>query len=213
MQPLTSRRLVAGATALLVVLTACGGDDEEAKTDTGSAEDVAEANDESTTTTLGTAPCTPTALAEAAAAEYSDAAITEQSCSAGFGIAVITASGIDESIAFFQADSGTWVFLTTGAVDASTGESLPDGFPKVVFDRWIARQLAPSTPVTITDTNDGDNITGPDNSIPVSITTTTLPPTTTTTAPPETTTTERQLDPYCIEFPEEASCLEDPYLP
>lgn len=205
----TNRRLVAGATALLIVLSACGGDDEEAKTDTGTAEE-ADADETTTTTGATRADCTVAALTEAAATQHADAVITEQSCSAGFGIALISASGLDESVAFFKDESGSWVFISTGAVDAATGDALPEGFSTTVWERWIQRQLAPSTPVTTAPADDG-TASPEDWQI---TTTTTAPPTTTTTAPPEPTTTAApQLDPYCIEFPEEPSCLENPYLP
>jgi len=215
MQPLTSRRLLAGAIALLVMLTACGGGDEEAKPDKGGGGGEVATNDETTTTSAATrASCTPTALTEAVASEYADAAITQQSCSSGFGIALITAGGLDKSVAFFKDDGGKWVFLTTGAVDAATGESLPEGFPNIVFDRWIARQLKKDAgPATTTETSDDDRRPEDGPLIVENTTTTTAPPptTTTTTGPP--TTLEPQLDPYCIEFPEEPSCLDDPFLP
>lgn len=209
----TNRRLVAGATALLIVLSACGGDDEEAKTDTGTAEE-ADADETTTTTGATRADCTVAALTEAAATQHADAVITEQSCSAGFGIALISASGLDESVAFFKDESGSWVFISTGAVDAATGDALPEGFSTTVWERWIQRQLAPSTPTPSASSTGGvggDPSELDGNSVYENTTTTTAPPTTTTTAPP-TASTEPQLDPYCIEFPEEPSCLENPYL-
>ena len=210
----TNRRLVAGATALLIVLSACGGDDEEAKTDTGTEEEAA-ADETTTTTAPARADCTVAALTEAAATQHPDPVITDQSCSAGFGIALISASGLDESVAFFKDESGTWVFISTGAVDAATGDTLPEGFSKTVWERWIQRQLAPSTsagessptslPADERTPEDGLEIYEP-------TTTTTAPPTTVPPTTEPTPSTEPQLDPYCIEFPEEPSCLENPYL-
>lgn len=209
MQPLTGRRLVAGATALLILLTACGSDEKAEGDDETKTTDTTEAPAEETTTTFGRAPCTPESLTEAAIAAHPGVTASLERCTSASAIALLSGGDADGQAAFFKAGDGSWVFISVAPADAATADALPAEISKVAFQRWLAAKNAPETGNTTSTVSDDPNDLSPEEYVPG-----TLPLATTTTIPPTTTTTvERQIDPYCIEHPDDESCIIDPYLP
>lgn len=220
MQATTRRMLAAtGAAAVITLLAGCGGGDENASDQTIVVPDGIGDEPETTTTTADDkAPCTVEALTEASKGDYPDTVVSRQTCASGVAVALLTGDAAGgESVAFFKDEDGSWVIITVGPIDAATAESLPDDFPDVVYTRWLSakRQSDSGTGGGESASGGGDGGAPGVAGDPDEYTVTTIPPTTTT-LPPTTeppTTAPPVIDPYCVEFPNEPSCIENPYLP
>jgi hypothetical protein len=222
MQPKPGRRrLASGAGALLLLtLSACGGGGDEAETATG--DDGAAVDEVEETTTLppvsGTLVCSGDALGAAAAFFHPGAAAGYERCSSAAAVAWLTGGDVNETVGFFKGENGAWVLISNAPLTNELAGALPPEIPAQLYNRWLAEKQeadAGGNPTATDDPNDGggENVSRPGNVVDGIIDSENDPDnfTTTTTAPPPT-TAPPQLDPYCIQYPSEPSCIANPYL-
>ena len=207
--------LLSGALAAAALGCSGGSDEAEPKPTTTTAA-VEEAAVTTVTTVAGS--CGLDELQGAAGSAQAGSTVSEEACYGDAAVALLTGGEVGDGVVFFRFVDGAWTVLVVEPRDATLAERLPEGFPTILFGRWW-KAHAPEGALGTGQSASVGGGAGTEGDLGDDVfydsemtTTTTAPPTTTTTAPPDTTTTAPQLDPYCIEFPEEPSCLEDPYL-
>lgn len=191
---------------------ACGGGGEEGASD-GAATDGEVEIVERTTTTVAAAKCTPEILQPAVTTDYPDTEVRDPVCSSTVAIATLSGGTLGDGVVYLRTEGTDWVLISAGPAADASRDTLPEEVPSILFDRWKSKhdraQAAATSTTTTTDPGTPGTIDGaPPETASTLTTTTTVPP---STEPP--TTPPRQIDPYCLQYPSEPSCIEDPYLP
>jgi hypothetical protein len=86
--------------------------------------------------------CGPDAVRSALSSDFKSDSVRSVVCAGNFGIARIRATGADAatSLTFFAVDStGRWRIVSIVPNDSDVEETLPDGFPASLLDRWSNR--------------------------------------------------------------------------